>query len=331
MARLWKLAPAFLLALLLAIAVACGGGSDDAATNIDGTDDSAGSDAPAAAQTDDGPEAVSNDGSGGSQNGAPSDLLVSSATEALGASAETFSEDISSVRAEFVMKVVSAGTTVGASGDFAYKSPDQLYMTLDMESDDASLIDLGELGTFEVLVLGADLYVNIPFFGGWFIVPAEDLGEDFVSFDSLLDGHSPFDYQMLIDSLGDDVEDLGVESFDGGTFHHFKVTLDGQDVYDSFAESFGESETLGIADAPEDVLDGPMVMDIWVHEDSFLPYLLEANASFADAGETADMTFSVKFTDYNVDFDMPDPPADAQSLEDVFGAFFEDSLNIDVQ
>lgn len=334
MARLWKTLPAFLLALVLTVAVACGGGgSDDATKNVDGAD-SAGGDAPSSADKDGdgGPDAVSNDGDGGSLNGdAPGDLFVSSATEALGASVESFSQDISSVRAEFLMHVVTDGTTVGASGEFAFKNPDELYMVLDIESDDASLIDLGELGTFEILFLGEDFYMNIPVFGGWFVVPADELGAEFESFESLLDDHSPFDYEMLVDALGDSVEDLGVESFDGGTFRHFRVTVDAQDVYDAFAESFGESDTLGVGDVPTDVLNGPMVMDIWVHADSFLPHKLEASASFDFEGEASEMTFSVLFTDYNADFDMPDPPEDAQSFEDFFGAFFEDAFEIDAE
>lgn len=333
MAKLWKILPAFLLALVLAVAVACGGGgSDDAASNVDGAGDSAGGDAPSSADKDDaGSDAVSNDGSGGSLNGAPSDLLVSNATEALGASVESFSQDIDSLRAEFVMEVVTDGTSVGASGEFAFKSPNQLYMVLHLDSDDASLIDLGELGAFEILFAGEDLYVNIPFFGGWFVVPAEELGDDFTSFEGLIEGHSPFDYEMLVDAFGDSIEDLGIETIDGGSYRHYQVNVDAQDVYDSFSEAFGESDTLGIDDVPADALDGPMMMDIWVHADSFLPYKLNATASFDAAGETTDMTFSVKFTDYNVDFDLPDPPDDAQSLQDVFGAFFTDSFDIDVE
>lgn len=331
MARLWKTLPAFLLALVLAVAVACGGGGNDDATS---NQDSTGGDAPSAANTDgdgDSSDVVSNDGDGGSLNGAPGDLLVSNATEVLGASAESFSEDITSMRAEFVMSVESADMTVGASGDFAFKSPDQVYMTMDIDSDDSALIDLGELGTFEVLVLGNEFYVNIPLLGGWFVMSGEDVVGDFGDFDSLLEGHSPFDYQMLIDALGDSVEDLGEESVDGGIYHHYQVTVDAQDVYDAFAEAFGESETLGIEDVPTDALSGPMVMDIWVYADSFLPYKLEASASFVEFGQTTDMTFSMKFTDYNVDFDMPDPPDDAQSFDEFFGAFFEDSFSIDVE
>jgi outer membrane lipoprotein-sorting protein len=314
MARLWKILPAFLAALLLALALACSGGG----TNTD----SSGGDAPRGAENGDEPDAGSNNGSDGG-----SDELVSNATDVLGASVQSFNDDIESVRAEFEMLMEGGSTTVSAGGEFAYKHPDQLYMTMNFDTNDPSVGDLGELGTMEILFLGEEFYMYMPFFGGWFVVSVDELGEDFASFEGLLDEHSPFDYGGLIDALGDSVDDLGEESIDGGTFRHYRVTVDAQDVYDAFGDSlgdgFGENDTLGIDDLPTDVLSGPMMMDIWVDADSFLPHKLEASAGFDVDGASTSMTFSVRFTDYNADFDLPDPPADAQPIDQLFGDIFD--------
>jgi hypothetical protein len=309
MMNLLKTIPVLLLGLVLVLAVACGGGSGDSATSdADGN----------------GSRNLTSDQPDG---GAPSDLLISNATDVLGASVQRFEQDVESMRAEFLMDVDMAGFAMGIEGDFAFESPDKLYMTMTMDGGDASLIDFSELGSFEVLALGGDFYLNMPFLGGWFVMSADDLGTEIETFESMFESHSPFDYSSLIDSVGGDVDDLGEESMDGGTFHHYRITVDMADAMDAVAQAFGESDTFGFGDLPTDTISGPMVMDLWVHPDSFLPHRLEADLSIDIEGETADMVMQFKFFDYNKGGGIPAPPKDAQNFAELFEGLFEDDFS----
>jgi hypothetical protein len=306
MARLWKTAPALLIAFVIALAVACGGGSDKATKDVD---DSAGGDG--AATSDD-------------PLGAPSDPIVGNVTEALGASVETFETEVNSVRAEYMVHIEAPAMTMDVSGDFAYQAPDELWMTLAV--DGGSFIDFSEFGTFEILSTGGDFYVNVPFLGGWFVMSAEELGADFDSFGSLMEGHSPFDYAQLVEAFGDSVEDLGEESLDGGVFRHVRVTIDAADAFAAFSETFSDADAFGFTEV-EQMLNGPMVVDLWVHPDSFLPHQIEASASFDVNGEATAMMMSMSFSDYNETVDIPAPPDSAQSFVALFEGLFEEGFD----
>lgn len=326
--RILKIAPVLLVALLLAIAVACSGGGDDGAngSNADGAD----SNGPAIENSDsddsgegDG-DSVSTDGDG------PSEPLVANVSEALGRSVETFEQDVSSVRAEFSMDVNAADMSMTMDGEMAFRSEDEFYMRVEIAGEggefDSEFVELGELGRFEVLALGNDVWAYIPFFGGWFYMDAEEMeaSEDFSFGDFLEEDGSPFDYSKIVEALGGSVEDLGLEEVDGGTFHHFQVTLTADDVASAFAEAFGDGETTGLEDLPADALTEPMVVDLWLYPETYLPHKIEASASFSAEGESGNMTFSVRFLDYNGDVILPDPPEDAQRFEEMFGGLFED-------
>ena len=300
MNKLLKTIPALLLALVVALAVACGGSSDG---GDDGSSEDVGANQP--------------------DGGAPSAMLISNATDVLGASVQNFDHDVESMRAEFVMDVDMDGFAMAVEGDFAFQSPDQLYMTMEIDTGDASIIDLSEFGTIELLALGSDIYFNMPFLGGWFVMSAEDLGTEIETFDSMFDLHSPFDYEQLIASAGGDVEYLGEESMDGGTFGHYQITVDMADALGSVAEAFGESDTLGFGDIPVDEILGPIVMDLWVNPDNFLPHRIEADLSLEIEGVTGDFAMAFKFFDYNEDVAMPAPPEDAMDFGELFAGLFE--------
>jgi len=300
MNKLLKTIPALLLALVVALAVGCGGSSDG---GDDGSPGAAGANQP--------------DGA------ASSDLLISNATDVLGASAQHFEQNVDSMRAEFVMDVDMDGFAMSVEGDFAFQSPDQLHMTMEVDTGDPSIIDLSEFGTIELLALGSDIYFNMPFLGGWFVMSADDLGTEIETFESMFDTHSPFDYEKLIDSVGGDVDDLGAESLDGGTFRHYRITVDMADAVGAVAEAFGESDTFGFGDIPMDTISGPMVMDLWVDAENFLPHRIEADLSMDFEGTSGNFTLAFKFFDYNEDVGMPAPPEDAMDFGELFASLFE--------
>jgi len=292
-----RILPAALVALLLLLAVACGVGDDEKKSSGDQTSD----------QT------------GGQTDGDTSQPIVSNAIEALGMSADRFEQDISSMRAEFSFNMNVSGMSMGATGDFLYESPDKMYMLMKLASDESSLIDLGQLGNFEILLRGEDLYMNTAF-TGWVSTSLDELGEDGKQFEELLSGHSPFDYQELIDSLGADVQDLGQESLDGQTYSHYRVSMDLAKVIDAISDSLGSTDSLGTEPLPAD-FSGPITMDIWVDPDTLLPYQLTADGSFGTGTESADFAMAMKFLEYNGSVTIPEPPQDAQSLSDLAEAF----------
>ncbi|MCH8814548.1 MAG: hypothetical protein IH957_05525 [Chloroflexi bacterium] len=306
MNKLLKTFPALLIALVLALAVACGGGGNDSVSS-DGNDGGSSGDV------------TSNQPDGGSL----SDVVVSSSADVLGASAQQFEQNVESMRAEFLMNVDMAGFAMGIEGEFAFESPDKVYMTIELDSGDASFIDMSELGSMEVLALGTDIYFNIPFLGGWFVMSADDLGAEIETFESIFETHSPFDYGMFIDGVGEEVVDLGEESIDGGTFLHYRITVDIADAMGAVAQAFGESDTFGFSELPVDSFTEPLVMDLWVDPDNFLPHRIEADMALDVEGEAVGFEMVFNFFDYNQDVGIPAPPEDAKSFAELFAGLFE--------
>jgi hypothetical protein len=313
-----RILPAALVALALALAAACGGGGSDDTTYNNGGADSDGTGA---------------GGGGLSQTGGDfADLLVSNAPAALGQSAAKFSEDVESVQATFTFNMNMSEMAIGAEADFAYEAPDKAYMTMNFSSGEDSFIDFSALGAFEILFREGTIYMNTPF-TGWVSMSAEDLGEDADAMQELLDGHSPFDYELLVQSLGSDVENLGEERIDSGNYTHLRVTTDFEDIMAALADSFG-SDSLG-GSLPTGGVSGPIVMDLWVDTQTLLPFRLSANGSFdfeppADAEDadffgTGPATFDmlIEFESYNEPVQIPEAPADAKSFAELFSSFEE--------
>ena len=323
MNKLLRTIPVFLLAFVLALAVACGG--DNGSAVSDGDD--GGSSGGVTSNEDGGSSGglTSNQPNGGSL----SDVVVSNATDVLGASVKQFEQNVESMRAEFLMNIDMADFAMGVDGEFAFESPDKVYMTIDIDTGDASIIDFSELGSLEVLALGTDIYFNMPFLGGWFVMSADELGAEIETFESIFDTHSPLDYELFMGGVGDEVEDLGEESIDGGTFRHYRVTVDTGNAMDAVAQAFGESDTFGFGDIPVDVFTEPMVMDLWVDTDTFLPHRIEANLALDFEGESAAFEMVFKFFDYNQDVSMPSPPTDAKSFAELFEGLFDEELSFD--
>lgn len=288
MQRIPRILAAAFLTAGLALAVACGGGSEE--------------------QTSIGPL------EGGSE------LLVANPSQALGKSVDRFEENVESVEALFTLELSMDGMAFGADGRFSYVAPDSMYMLMNMSGGGGG-VDLGELGEFEVIFLGDKLYVNTGY-TGWFTMSLDDFGDGADALKSLREGHTPLDYEKLIDSVGGEVENLGYDEVDGKTVTRLRVTTDFATLLESVTDSVGGSGVDGSL-FPAD-LSGPMTLDIMIDPETLLPYKFEANGEFAMDGQSADFAMMFRFFNYNGAVIIPEPPADAKPFDAAFADAFGD-------
>jgi hypothetical protein len=309
MRRLLKTLPAAMIVALLLLAAACGGGgdkpSDDQASSQDG--------------------AHTSDDSGGSEDsGASSGALISNASDALGESADNFQSEVESLLADFIFDINSSVFSVGATGEFRYQSPDQMYMLIEMGGAEGSEMDLGDLGNMEFLALGDTVYVYSGF-TGWMKMSLDEMGEDADQLVEMMEGHSPFDYARLVEELGGEIQDLGTDQIDGETYAHFRITMDLKEIVAAFGEALGATGGAVSTDTlPLDSFSGPIAMDIWVEPTTLLPRKLAAVGTFQVGTESAELVMEFNFREYNGAVDIPGPPADAKTFEELFSAFSAD-------
>src|SRR3970282_1429961 len=96
-------------------------------------------------------------GGGGDQTSSPEgdtsgDLVSADPLDVLTASGESFEQNVDSLQAELVFSMNVGGFAVDASSEMAFQAPDQMHATMDFTG----------LGTFEMLLLGTDLYMKAP-------------------------------------------------------------------------------------------------------------------------------------------------------------------------
>lgn len=301
MARTWKMLPAALVAATLLLAAACGGNSDS-------TPEPQPSDQPQPT-----PEAAAHGAEGGQTSGA----LVSDIAQAMRQSVRNMQEQVNSVWADFTFDMSAGAMTVGANGEFRYQAPDQMYLKMKMNGGANASFDLADLGDIEVLVLGDTLYMNSAF-TGWVKLSLTEMGADADTFKGWMAGHSPFDYAALVEKVGGNIESLGAEQIDGKTYAHFRVTIDLADILGAFAKALSSTGGTVMESAFPQGLSGPIVMDIWVDQATLLPYRLAANGDFTLGQQSAAMTLEFNFRQFNGAVDMPQAPASAQSLTELF-------------
>ena len=197
-----------------------------------------------------------------------------------------------------------------------------MHMALSFEGgDQVSVVDLSQLGTFEVLVRDGQFYINIPLLGGWFTVSDEDMPDSSASISDMLSRGSPFDFSQLAGALGGGVEYVGEDEIDGRTTVHYQVVGDIQSLIGSFSDALSATGDNAFSDQIlNSPITGPVTIDVWVGKDDFLPYKMTGAASI-DTGETGVLTLdlSATFGGYNEQVDIPDAPEGAQSLGDLFG------------
>ncbi|MEE8346683.1 MAG: hypothetical protein V3S20_05000, partial [Dehalococcoidia bacterium] len=252
------------------------------------------------------------DASGGSSI----DLVSAAPLEVLSASAENFQQDVESLRMEMVYTMNIGGLVIDADMEMAFQAPDQMHMTMDITG----------LGSYEILMLGTDVYMNMPM-QGWMVFSMDDLladlgvdelGVDAGSFQDVFSEHSFLDYEAIIRSLGGDVEDMGEETVDGDTYRHYRATLDFADLAAAFSDVFSVSDGLSL-----DEVSGPLTFDVWVDPESILPYSLTVSGEIAFGVASLVFDADMRIFGYNEPVEMPSAPEDAASFADLLGGMFE--------
>lgn len=238
----------------------------------------------------------SGDGSGG----ASGDLVSAAPLEVLSASADSFQEEVESLQMEMEFTVNAGGFVVDSTSEMAFRAPDQMHMTMELTG----------LGSFEMLMLGTDIYMNIPM-QGWVVMSMDDLslgelGVDIATFQEMFSDHSVVDYAAIIESLEGGIEDLGEETVDGGTYRHYRGTMDFADLSAAFADAFRAT-----GDMDMENVSGPLSFDVWVDPDTLLPHVLTASGEFALGADTMAFDASMRVFGYNEPVEIPGPPEDA--------------------
>jgi len=224
---------------------------------------------------------------------------VAAPGEVLLASADAFTQEVESLRAEMDFRVGAGGFTVDATADISFQAPDKVHMVM----------DIGTLGSFELLILGSDIFMNIAG-EGWTRFSLDDLGLDAEAFEELIsNGGSPLDYLSLVEELGGQIEQLPDETISGTTHSHYRGSLDFADLMAAFSDTFGFSDAL-----PADSLSGPLTFDLWVDVDTLLPYRITLDGSFTFGSESMEFAADLRFVAYNLPVSIPEPPADAEAF-----------------
>ncbi len=245
--------------------------------------------------------------------------LVSNAIEVLGASVERFQQEVSALRGEAEFNMAFSGVSIEGTATFVFQAPDQMYLTMDFtggsSSGDSGLtLDLSGLGTVEMLMQGTEFYLKYPFLGDqWLVMSLTDFGVDAEQFRELSSNHSLVDYQALVESLGATVEELGEETVDGGTYTHYRATLDLADALAAAEAVLGSGEDLSIPSG----FGGPMVIDFWLEPDSLLPYKFVMTGEFGMQGQAMGFDMTLWFFDYNQPVEIPEAPADAVPFDEL--------------
>lgn len=246
-------------------------------------------------------------------------LYVSSASDALGQSAEQFQDEVDSLSGNFNMQMTGASFNATLTGDFAFQAPDAMYMRflISGTGSDAATpeLDLTFDGLEVQMILDDDtLYLLTPF-TGWVYMDAGDLGDESEALEDLLAGGGPIDYAALFDDIPGDIEDLGIEQSDAGSFRRYRLSMDVAELMEAIGQA-AQGETL-----PAEGLAGTVTFDLWLHEDSLLPHKFEAVGQITQDGESVNFTMQMNFGGYGQPAVIPAPPADAVPIEDAFGDF----------
>jgi hypothetical protein len=219
------------------------------------------------------------------------------------------------------MEMSGAGASFSMDADFAFQLPGAMYMSMRMSGDDGSGIDLGELGSIDMLVRDDTLYMKTILFGDdWVAAPLDGMGAESALFEDMLSEASAFDYRHLVESL-EGVEFAGEETVDGREMLHYTLTLDAADAVSALAGALDSSgsevtETL-------DGVSGPISIGLWLGKSDFLPYLMEMDMDVTSASEgSMSLQMTMQITGYNTEVDIPAVPEDAVPIEDVFGDMF---------
>jgi len=226
------------------------------------------------------------------------------------------------------MTMVFSTAFNAATGDSSMLM-DMSSMADAIEADPADpFAELGAsmLGEMEFRQIGDRGYVRAEFFSmmlgnetPWISMPAED-GADFAT--GLESG--PTDPHEVLDSYegaAATVEDLGVESVNGTTATHYRVSIDATGLMEELSpDERAELEASGL------LAVGVLPIDLWITEEGYLVrMILEIDGSQAASpdGEFGTMKLTFDMYDINGPVVIEEPPAsEVTAIEDLdFGGF----------
>ncbi len=291
-----------LLALLALFVVACG---DSGGSNGSGGGD---------------------EGDSGTANPAVSDEeFVSNIPGVFAQSVGAYEGDtVSSMQGDVAFDFTMGTIEMAGTANFAVNGPDQFYMTMEFEGGDGqSLIDLSELGTFEVLAREGSIYINMALLGGWIALTPEDLGGDYAGLQDLLTSGSLLDYGSLVEQLSaqGQIEHVGQEEINGHNTAHYRVTGDLQTLIGAFSGALSATGDNAFA---QQILGsqvtGPVSVDVWLGTEDLLPYKMVAGADLSAGTEgTLAMSLTANLGNYNETVAIPDAPTEAKTFAELFG------------
>ena len=321
-----KLLPLLLVAFAAIVLAACAssGSSDKSGSSRQGSPVDYSSNRPDHLYAASGnASAYANPGSAG--GGVPVDY-VADAQAVIAQSGEKFSaadQDVSSMQGDVTFDFSTDTTAISGNATFLYQAPDGMYMTMAFSGgDNASLLDLSQLGTLEILSRDGSLYFNMPIFGGWLqLTPADMAAFGGDSYSGLLSHGSLFDYAGFTQGIGG-AQYVGDEYVNGTSTVHYSVSTTLQSLIGAFGDALGATGDNALSgQVLGSELDGPLTVDVWVGKDDELPYKVVTVASLPDPnGTTMTMNLTATFHDYNAPVTLPPAPEDAGSFSDLLGA-----------
>lgn len=231
---------------------------------------------------------------------------------------------VTSMAGDVEFDFTMGSVNMGGTADFAVNGSDQFYMTMEFAGgDDQSLIDLSELGAFEVLARDGQIYINMAILGGWIALTPEDLGGDFAGLQALLGEGAILDYGRLVEQLAGQgqIEHVGQEEIDGHNTVHYRATGDLQTLIGAFAGALSATGDNAFAQQIlNSTASGPATIDVWLGTEDLLPYRMVA---VADIDRGADgvlaLSLTANFGQYNESVPIPAAPTEAKTFAELFG------------
>lgn len=191
------------------------------------------------------------------------------------------------------------------------------------EDPDDPMAELGAamLGEMEVRQVGERAYVRADFFNmmfgsetEWISMPAEDGAEFSTGLESA--PTDPHEVLSAYEGAAATVEELGVETVNGTTASHYRISVDATRFVDELsAEERAEAEASGL------LAIGVLPIDLWINDEGYLVrMILEIDGTEAASPDGAFESMRLTFDMYDINrpvvVEVP-PAGDVTAVEDL--------------
>jgi hypothetical protein len=227
-----------------------------------------------------------------------SELLVMRPGAVLATSSERFTGEVQTFQGTFEMDMRFGDSHMGTKGDFAFRSPDTMYMTMNI---------MGE--TMEYLMVVPDMYMRLPD-QGWCVMSGETMGINREALRAYLENRGPVDYAGAVPQLKN-VTQLPDETLDGRTYVHYKGTLDLAQAMEEIPQGIYDP---ALMEQARDFFE-PMDVELWLDKDTYLPHRMNEKMTFNVQGSSMSMDMSMEFSGFNEPVSIPEPPQDAEACD----------------